>query len=117
MIRIFIMKVKRSNKKKSMWCIYIIRCRNGSLYTGITTDVTRRFQEHQSSNKGARYLRGRGPLSLVFSMKVGNRSLASKIERKIKQLPKNRKEKLVTSEYKIGELIGPLASKLSSKVI
>ena len=49
------------------WFIYIIRCADGSLYTGITTDVSRRFAEHaRSGPRAARYLRGRGPLTLVF---------------------------------------------------
>ncbi|MBT8330889.1 MAG: GIY-YIG nuclease family protein, partial [Deltaproteobacteria bacterium] len=47
------------------WYVYMLRCCDGSLYTGIATDVERRFAEHQS-NSGAKYLRGRGPLALVL---------------------------------------------------
>jgi putative endonuclease len=66
------------------------------LYTGITTDVQRRFAEHQAQgNKTAKYLRGKNPLSLVFSLQIGNRSAASKIEHQIKQLPKSQKELLI----------------------
>lgn len=76
------------------WYVYMVRCRDESLYTGIATDVERRFAEHQS-NSGAKYLRGRGPLALVLKQRVGHRSRALKIERSIKRLPKHRKETLV----------------------
>jgi putative endonuclease len=76
------------------WYLYIVRCRNGSLYTGIATDVERRFAEHQA-NKGSKYLRGRGPLKLVFTKQIGKKELALKIERLVKRLPKLKKEKLI----------------------
>ena len=76
------------------WYLYIVRCRNGSLYTGIATDVERRFTEHQA-NKGSKYLRGRGPLKLVFTKQIGKKELALKIERLVKRLPKLKKEKLI----------------------
>ena len=76
------------------WHLYIVRCRHGSLYTGIATDVERRFAEHQAS-EGAKYLRGRGPLQLVFKKQIGKRELALKIERLVKKLPKFKKEKIV----------------------
>jgi putative endonuclease len=76
------------------WYVYIVRCRDGSLYTGIATDVERRFSEHQR-NGGAKYLRGRGPLTLVFKQRVGRRSRALRVERNIKRLPKQGKEALV----------------------
>jgi putative endonuclease len=78
-----------------MWYIYMIRCGDNSLYTGIATDVERRFEEHQR-DKGARYLRGRGPLQLVFQRAVGTRSQASKVEYQIKKLSKVRKETLIS---------------------
>ena len=76
------------------WHLYVIRCRDGSLYTGITTDVARRFAEHQG-NVGAKYLRGRGPLLLVFQEKIGSRSLAVRVEAKVKKLTKAKKEELI----------------------
>jgi putative endonuclease len=76
------------------WHVYIIRCRDGSLYTGIATNVERRFNEHQN-NLGAKYLRGRGPLTLVLKKRVGQRNRALRVERNIKQLPKLKKEALV----------------------
>ncbi len=85
----------------SDWHLYLIRCRDGSLYTGITTDVARRFAEHRENRgAGAKYLRGRGPLRLVFEKKLGNRSLALGVESKVKKLSKARKEELIrTREY------------------
>jgi len=73
----------------------MIRCGDDTLYTGIATDVARRFEEHQSGNTGSKYLRGRAPLELVFQLQVGNRSLASKIEHRIKKLRRPEKEKVV----------------------
>lgn len=77
----------------STWFVYIIRCADDSLYTGITTDVSRRFAEHAKVGpRAAKYLRGRGPLTLVFSAPAGTKSNALSSERRIKALP--RKEKL-----------------------
>ncbi len=78
----------------NQWYLYIIKCRDGSLYTGISTDVKRRLAAHRD-NKGAKYLRGRGPLSLVFSKKIGSRALALKVESMVKKLPKHKKERLI----------------------
>lgn len=78
------------------WSLYVIRCADASLYTGITTDVPQRFAEHcQGGRRAAKYLRGRGPLQLVFSAQVGDRSEASRLEWKIKRLNKVQKERLV----------------------
>jgi len=86
------------------WYLYIVRCRNGSLYTGIATDVERRIAEHQA-NKGSKYLRGRGPLQLVFKKQVGKKELALKIERLVKKLPKLKKEKLIKTDAGLEELL------------
>ena len=78
------------------WSVYVVRCGDGSLYTGIATDVRRRLAQHaQGGGRGAKYLRGRGPLRLVFARAVGSRALAQKVESRIKRLPKARKERLV----------------------
>ena len=90
----------------------MIRCGDGSLYTGITTDVSRRLEEHQqvASNKehikakGAKALRGKGPLKLVFTYSVADRSVASKLEYRIKQLKKAEKENLVAGIFPIENL-------------
>ena len=81
----------------SDWYLYLIRVKNGSLYTGIATDVERRFSEHVAGGKkGAKYLRGRGPLKLVFSQKIGTRSQALKTEAALKKMPKAQKENLIS---------------------
>ena len=82
----------------------MVKCRNGSLYTGIATDVERRFAEHQA-NKGAKYLRGRGPLKLVFKKRVGERGQALKIERMIKKLPKRKNEDLIQSDTGLEKIL------------
>ncbi len=80
----------------SDWYLYLIRCRDGSLYTGISTDVNRRFHQHQGKgNTGSKYLKGKGPLTLVFQKRLGSKTLALKVEGKVKKLSKGRKEKLV----------------------
>ena len=86
------------------WYVYMLRCRHGTLYTGIATDVERRFAEHQN-NGGAKYLRGRGPLKLVFKHPVGKRSRALKVERNIKRLSKEKKEDLVKTGAGLQDLI------------
>lgn len=82
--------------KAAAYSVYMLRCADGSLYTGIATDVSRRLQEHQSSSRGAKYLRGRGPLMLEFQQVVGDRADASKVEYLLKNLAKADKEELVS---------------------
>lgn len=89
----------------TVWSVYIVRCGDGSLYTGIATNVSRRLGEHKSGVIGAKYLRGREPLELVLERQVGNRSLASKIERRIKKLPRREKERVLDSPERIGEML------------
>ncbi len=83
----------------------MIRCKLGKLYTGITTDVDRRFAEHAGNGKkGAKALRGKSPLTLVMKKKVGSKGKALKLEAKIKKLPKTEKELLIDGKIKIKEL-------------
>lgn len=87
-------------EKKQSWYVYMIRSKNGSLYTGITKDVARRFSEHQSQgNKCAKYLKGKGPLKLVYSESVENRQNALKREAHIKNQSKENKEKMIEQHY------------------
>ncbi|XTZ38925.1 GIY-YIG nuclease family protein [Salmonella enterica] len=79
------------------WFLYLIRTADDRLYTGITTDVARRLTQHQSG-KGAKALRGKGTLALVFSAPVGDRSLALRMEYRIKQLTRRQKERLVAGD-------------------
>tara|TARA_R110001592_G_scaffold196450_1_gene444228 strand:+ start:1013 stop:1324 length:312 start_codon:yes stop_codon:yes gene_type:complete len=90
---------------ESCWFLYLIRCRNGTLYAGISTDVARRFAEHQAgAPKGARYLRGKGPLLLEFQAVAGNRSSATKLELWVKNLPRTVKEDVVAGRLDLHEL-------------
>lgn len=74
------------------WQVYIILCSDGSLYTGITTNVERRFRQH-AEGKGAKYFRGREPLEVVYQENGHSRSSAAKRETEIKAM--NRAEKLL----------------------
>ena len=90
----------------SQWYLYIVRCNDGSLYTGITIDVSRRFEEHcGKGTAGAKYLKSRRPLKLVFQAKIGDRKTAMKVERKVKALPPSKKEMLIKGEINIKELM------------
>ncbi len=81
--------------KKGLWYVYIVRCNDDSLYTGITTDLPRRLDEHNNSARGAAYTRGRRPVKIVYSAEELDRSAASRRERQIKNLSKPEKERLV----------------------
>lgn len=74
-----------------MYYVYIIRCVDGTLYSGITTDVERRILEHNSSSKGARYTRSRRPCTLVYTAPFPNRAVASQEEARIKRLSRDKK--------------------------
>ncbi|UUM32613.1 GIY-YIG nuclease family protein [Vibrio japonicus] len=92
-------------KSVSDWYVYLIRDRNNSLYCGISTDVARRFSQH-STGKGAKALKGKGPLELVWSEKVGaSRGLALKVEYKVKRLKKTQKEQLIKQQKDLAELV------------
>ena len=78
-----------------MYYLYILECRDKTLYTGITTDLKRRILEHNNAKLGAKYTRTRRPVKIVFSKKFRNRSTASKEEARIKKLPRLEKLKLI----------------------
>lgn len=75
----------------SSWYVYILECKDGTLYTGVTTDLSRRVEEHNSSTKGARYTRVRRPVSLRYSEAHDTRSEACKREAALKQLSREGK--------------------------
>lgn len=79
-----------------MWFLYMIQCANGHLYTGVTLDIERRFKEHQTGGpKAAKFLRGKGPLLLVYNEEVGTQSGALKREIAIKRWPRAKKLALI----------------------
>ncbi len=91
----------------ALWSLYLVRTADSSLYTGVSTDVRRRFAEHENKdkkNRGAKALRGKAPLSLVFSLVVGNRSDALKLEYRVKQLSRAQKEELIGLPAEVEEL-------------
>jgi putative endonuclease len=77
----------------SAWFVYILRCRDASLYTGIARDVAARILSHEAG-RGARYTRGRGPFVLCAKRRCGSQSEALKLEYAIKQLSRSDKERL-----------------------
>jgi putative endonuclease len=92
----------------SAFSIYLVRCADGSIYTGIATDVLRRLREHESGRKGSRYLRGKGPLQLLFQCEVGDRSTAQRIENRVRRLPPTDKGDPVSVNKAIERLLAEL---------
>ncbi len=84
-------------KPVKKWWVYIIEASDNSLYTGITTDVDRRFDEHLSGKKGARYFNGRSPVRVVYQEQGHDRSSASQREAEIKGFSRREKENLISS--------------------
>ncbi|MDX2012250.1 MAG: GIY-YIG nuclease family protein [Myxococcaceae bacterium] len=78
------------------WYVYMVRCRDGSLYTGITTDLARRVAAH-SNGTGARYTRSRRPVTLVYSRRARDKASALKTEYRLKQLSRSEKLALTTT--------------------
>ena len=81
---------------KLTWSVYILKCADKTLYTGITNNIARRLKDHESGN-GAKYTKGRGPFKLVYQEFMENRSLSTKRESEIKKLNKQEKFALIDS--------------------
>jgi putative endonuclease len=90
------------------WSLYVVRTRDGMLYTGIALDVERRLEDHRAG-RGAKYLRGRGPLALAYRVEVGERGLALRLERRLKRLERAAKETLVSEAPGLEGLCARLA--------
>lgn len=85
------------------WRVYMVRCADGTLYTGVATDVARRVAEHNGTGKtGARYTRTRRPVKLVYQEVAANRSAACKREYRIKQLTRPEKLQLIAAGTRAG---------------
>jgi putative endonuclease len=91
--------------EKGIWYVYMVRCSDGTLYTGISNDLEKRIKAHNSGKDGARYTRSRKPVELVYSEQVESKSAAARLEYQIKRLPRNKKELIVRCE---GERIGKI---------
>ena len=92
----------------SNWSVYLVRCGDGTLYTGIATDVDRRLEEHRAG-RGARYLRGRGPLRLALRREIGDRALALRGEARGKKRPRARTEELIARRRLLDQLATRIA--------
>ena len=82
--------------KQKRWFVYIVECNDGTLYTGVTTDVDRRLHEHNFSKKGAKYTRARRPVILIACRIVSSKSEALKLEHQVKKQNKHKKIKFLT---------------------
>ncbi len=97
-------KDPQSQPEAAPWWVYLVRRSDNAIYTGIATDVERRFTEHREG-RGAKALRGRGPLVLLASSAAGDRSRAQRVETRIKRLSKTAKERLAASDERLTEFI------------
>jgi putative endonuclease len=87
-----------------VYSLYILRCADDTLYTGIAIDVENRLEEHRSGKRGAKYLRGRSPFKLVFQRVVGDRGIAQRIEYQVKRLDKKHKLDLIDGRRELSSL-------------
>jgi putative endonuclease len=90
------------------WTLYILRCADGSLYTGITNDMQRRLEQH-NLGRGAKYTRGRGPVVLAYAERFADRSAASKREYAVKQMSLAQKRQLIADYRGSASLAGDQA--------
>ena len=81
--------------EKDIWCVYMVRCSDGTLYTGITNNLEKRIEAHNSEKNGARYTRSRRPVELVYSEQAGSQAAAARLEHRLKKLPLAKKKGLV----------------------
>jgi putative endonuclease len=88
----------------ALYWLYLLQCRDGSLYTGIARDVEARLSEHDHGPRGAKYLKGRTPLVVVFRREVGDRARAQRLEHRVKKLPRAQKLLLISGQLDLEEL-------------
>jgi putative endonuclease len=91
------MQMYKQHRKieKDTWCVYMVRCSDGTLYTGIAKDLEKRIEAHNSGKDGARYTRSRRPVTLVYAEEVESKSTAARLEHQLKRLPRSKKEGLL----------------------
>lgn len=99
---------------KNVWSLYLLRCADGTVYTGIATDVHRRIAEHESGTRGAKYLRGRLPLSLLYVREIGDRSLATRLEYLVKNLSSAEKTSVDLLPQRVDALLSRLTADSTS---
>lgn len=77
--------------------MYMVQCSDGTLYTGITNDLEKRVEAHNSGKDGARYTKSRRPVKLVYSEQAESKSAAARLEYRIKKLPRSKKKRMIKS--------------------
>lgn len=95
---------------QATFSLYVLRCADDSLYTGIASDLQRRLAEHEAGRRGAKYLRGKQPLQLEFSCEVGDRATASRLEYRVKRLSRAHKEALIDGRLSLADLLADQSS-------
>lgn len=85
-----------TNKNHDIWHVYMVRCCDGTFYTGIAKDLQKRIEDHNAGGAGARYTRSRRPVKLVYKVQAGSRSEAAKLEYRIKRM--SRAQKILLTE-------------------
>lgn len=91
-------EISKEIKKEQPWYVYMVECKDGTIYTGATTDVERRVKQH-NDGVGARYTRGRRPVTLLMNIWCANKSEALKKEARIKDLSREDKLKIINGSY------------------
>lgn len=97
-------------RPKSNYHLYILRCADGTLYTGIALDIEARLRDHEGDRAGAKYLRGRKPFEKVFECEAGDRSEAQQLEYRVKRLSRAKKLGLIRGSLRPADLVTRQAS-------
>ena len=93
----FLISCNDKDRTTEAWFVYILSCKDDSLYTGITRNITKRIHQHNHCKSGSKYTRARRPVELVYYEEVEGKSAAAKREHEIKQFPPAKKKKLIIS--------------------
>jgi len=100
--------------KRVPWCVYVVRCADGTLYTGVARDVAARIALHDAG-RGARYTRGRGPLKLLATKKCATHGDALRVEMALKKRSRDEKERLIASPRKLTRFVRALLASSSPR--
>lgn len=95
------MMLTHPHENENTWCVYIVRCSDGTLYTGITKNLEKRIEAHNSGRDGARYTRSRRPVRLIYVKQVGSKTAAARVEYRIKKLKRSQKNELINGKGEV----------------
>ena len=95
-------------KKENSWYFYVLLCSDNSLYAGITTNLKRRLNEHNTNSKGAKYTKTRRPVKLVYHMEFPDRSSASRVEYGFKSLNRKMKMEIINENSKLKKFLNSM---------